>query len=63
MYSWEIDQKMKEYNYNIPSFLYIDIISNSPQIKYIKYNPYDNSFEIWTNEGIYWKFKVYLKER
>ena len=63
MYSWEIDQKMKEYDYNIPSFLYIDIISNSPQIRHIKYNPYDNYFEIWTDEGDYWKFKVYIKER
>lgn len=63
MYSWEIDQKMKEYDYNIPSFLYIDIISNSPQIRHIKYNPYDNDFEIWTDDSGYWKFKVYTKER
>lgn len=63
MYSWEIDQKMNEWDYNIPSYLYIDILNTSPQIHHTKYNPYGDYFEMWTDDGSYWKFKVYPKER
>lgn len=50
MYTWEIEKKLKEKNYNIYNDEYFEIINTSPQITCIKYNPYDNSFETWTKE-------------
>ena len=35
MYTWEIDDIMKKYNYNIPSSIYIKLCKSSPQINYI----------------------------
>ena len=61
MYSHEIDQKMKQYNYQLSSSVYIEIsdINKSPQIDHIKYNAYSDSFAIWTKDGWNWNFKVY----
>ena len=62
MYSYEIDQILKSQNYNIDSETYIDICNTSPQISRVKYNPYDNKYEIWTSDNYSWKINVYRKE-
>lgn len=62
MYSREIDNILKLNNYNIASDTYINISSTSPQITHVKYDPYSQYFEIWTNDDYYWKFNVYRKE-
>lgn len=62
MYSCEIGNVLKLNNYNIDSDTYINICSTSPQITHVKYNLYDQYFEMWTNDGYYWKFNVYRKE-
>lgn len=62
MYSCEINQILESQNYNIDSETYIDICSTSPQISRVKYDPYDNKYEIWTNDNYSWKINVYRKE-
>ncbi len=61
MYSYEIDQILKSQNYIISPETYIDICNTSPQIIKKNYEPYDEYFNIWTNDNYYWKFKVKLK--
>ncbi len=61
MYSYQIEQILESNNFSIPSDTYMNICSTSPQITRIKYEPYDNFFEMWANDG-YWKFSVYRKE-
>lgn len=63
MYTYEIEQLLKLRNYLIDSEEYINMCMTSPQIKHIKYNPYENKIEISTNEDKYFKFKVYRKEK
>jgi len=62
MYSWEITQTMEQYNYNLPSNIYIDITENSPQINHISYNACNGRLEMWGTEGEYWNFAVYLQQ-
>lgn len=62
MYSWEIQQKMENHNYDLPSFLYGEILKDSPQINHVKFEPYGNYFEMWTTDGAYWKFNVHPEE-
>lgn len=62
MYSYEIDNILRENNYNISSSTYKTILS-SPQIDHVKYSPYGDCFEVWTSDGCYWKFKIYLKDK
>lgn len=62
MYNFEIDNILRENNYNIPSHVY-EIILSSPQIDHVKYSPYGDYFEIWTNDGCYWKFKIFLEDK
>lgn len=61
MYSWEIDQKIKQYDYNIPSsvFLHISNVTYSAQISYIKYDAWSNTFTMGTKDGWNWRFQVY----
>ena len=65
MYDWEIDQLLKIKNYIISSEDYINILNTSPQIKRVKYNPYEDNFEMWTKEeskqSNYYKYKVKIK--
>lgn len=59
MFSYEISNILVSKNYNIDSKTYLEILE-SPQISGIKYNSFENSFEVW-DENNYWKFTVYRK--
>lgn len=61
MYSHEIDQTLKYKNYNIDSDTYIHICRTSAQIIRTKYNPFEDNFNIWTNDNYYWTFNVKLR--
>lgn len=60
MYSSEIEQTLKSQDYNIDSKTYLHICQSSPQIIHIKYEPFDENFNIWTRDNYYWTFKVRL---
>lgn len=64
MYSHEIDQLIKLRNYLIENEEYMEIVLNSPQISYLKYNTFTKDYEMWTSDNYYWKYKVkeYRKE-
>lgn len=61
MYSYEITQTLESQDYNLDSETYINICHTSPQISQVKYDPYSNSFEVWTNDDNYWGFSVHRK--
>ena len=63
MYSWEIYEVIKNNNYNISVEDYIKILNTSPQIREVKYNPYENNFKIYTEDNLNIKFNVKKKER
>lgn len=62
MYSWEIDQLLKNNNYRVSSDTYLNICSTSPQINYVRYNAFGSYFEIHTDDMYYWKFFVNRKD-
>lgn len=49
MYSSEIEKILKDNNYRLGGKQLLDIIdiNKNPQIKKIKFNPYDNSYDMW----------------
>ena len=57
MYTWEIKQLMELKNYLISVREYLNICSTSPQIREVKYDPYNDNFMIDTDD----KYKVYFK--
>lgn len=67
MYSYEIEQYLKERNYILDSesvLPVIDLLTNT-QITRIKYSSETNEYEIWTHDGYYFKFRVeqYTRKR
>ena len=62
MYSWEIQKLIELKNYLIEVEDYLKICSTSPQIREIKYNPYDDNFYIETDDNLKIYFKVKKKE-
>lgn len=58
MYSHEIDKKLKSENYYIDSDAYENICFTSPQISRVKYDPFNNDYNIWTNDNWHWAFKI-----
>lgn len=61
MYDWEIQNFLRERDYKLESNEYFNICRTCPQIKHVKYNPFENCFEVWTDCN-YFKFSVYCKE-
>lgn len=59
MYSNEIDTLLKKRNFIIDSKTYLYICMTSNQLHNIKYSPYGNYFEVWSEDNFYWKFTVY----
>lgn len=61
MYTWEIENKLKEFNYDLPSNIYLQICNTSSQITSIKYDAFSNNFSIWVNDSPQcFVFKVHL---
>lgn len=58
MYSHEIQQIMESSGYALDAKTCEKICFTSPQIRDIKYEPYDEAFHIWTDDNYYWKFKI-----
>ena len=61
MYDWEFRNYLNERNYRLTNKEYIYLCTNCPQINHIKYNAFENNFEIWTDCN-YFKFQVYCIE-
>ena len=59
MYSWEIDNIMKQNHYVLSTNTYINICSTAPQINHIRYEAFGDYFEICTDDRYEWKFKVF----
>ena len=58
MFSWEIKKVLEENSYYIGSNTYINIVLSSPQIVYMKYDPFNDTVEMGDNEMNFWKFRV-----
>ena len=60
MYSHEIKQLLELKNYLLDRKEANKILNvkDSPQINHVKYNTYDDNFEMWTSDNYYFKFKV-----
>lgn len=61
MYDWEIQNFLAERNHRLESKEYIYLCDTCPQINHVKYNPYGNYFEVWTDSS-YFKFEVYCND-
>lgn len=60
MYSWEIQNFLESRHYYLTVAEYVNEINvkKCPQIARIKYNPFDATFEVFTNDNYYWKFRL-----
>lgn len=60
LYSYEIEDYIKKRNYSLTANECAEIINvgNNPQIARVKYNPFNNEYEINTYDGYYLKFNV-----
>jgi len=61
MYDYEIQNYLQERNYKLTNKEYDYMCSTCPQINHIKYNAFENNFEVWTDYS-YFKFYVYYKK-
>ena len=57
MYSYEIDNVIRQSNYILDWHTYCNIC-DSPQVNHVKYDENENVFHIWTNDNCYWKIKL-----
>ena len=58
MYSWEIDRFLRDKNFCLSPDEYQKIVTESPQINHIKYEPNANDFVISTDDNYTWRFKI-----
>lgn len=58
MYSYQIDELLRNNNYCINSELFFHVCETSSQINHIKYDAFQDRLDIWTVDGFYWNIKV-----
>lgn len=60
MYSWELEQFIKERNYRLggDDLDRATSIQENPQLNHISYNPYNNHYAMWDNEGNNFNFEA-----
>lgn len=58
MYPWEIEKFLKDRNYYIggDDLIFITDIRKHPQLNHIKFDPYNNCYEMWDKDGNYYTF-------
>lgn len=62
MYSHEILELLRLRNYLISVEEYIRLIS-SDQVKYVKYNPFEDKFYVSTDDNYNFQFKVKIDKK
>ena len=62
MYSWELEQFIKERDFNIggDDLAFLIDANNHPQINYIAYNSYEKTYMITTDDNYCFYFKAML---
>lgn len=63
MYSWEIQQLLEMKQYLLEAKEYFNICETSPQINWIKYDNYNDTFTITTDDRYKFEFKVRKREK
>lgn len=63
MYSHEIEQLLKLKKYLLSIDEYINILQTSPQIYYVNYDKEKDMFELNTDDGYEFKFKVKARNK
>jgi len=58
MYSNEIQALLDRNNHTISPEVYRDIVISSSQIDHVRYDPYQEFFQAWTDDGYSWEFRV-----
>ena len=60
MYSWEIDSYLRSRNWELTKceYIYVSDVKINPQISKIKYEAFNNSFYMETNDGFNWVFRI-----
>lgn len=53
---------MESSGYALDAKAYEKICFTSPQIRDIKFEPYDEEFHIWTDDNYHWKFQIERKK-
>lgn len=63
MYSYEIDSMIKGRNGVLTpeEYLIVTDIRKNPQLSRVKYEPYNDTFFIATNDGFSWTVKVKIQ--
>lgn len=56
MYSWELDQFIKDRSNTLTVSEYFEVtdFTKNPQLARVKYNAYEDDFQIITNDGFSW---------
>lgn len=59
MYSWEIDQMLRDNNFVINKDQYAELCpQKNPQTSRLTYDTSSNIFHLYTYDGYNWEFKV-----
>lgn len=60
MYSVELLKYISDRNFSLTGeeVLFATDINEHPQLQHIKYDAYDNNFQMWDKEGNYYYFSV-----
>ena len=60
MYSWELEEFIKNRDFYIggDDLAFVIDINKHPQINYIKYNPYNNTYQITTSDNYCFYFNA-----
>ena len=58
MYSWEIYKFLEERGYYIggDDLIKVTSVKENSQLNHIKYDPYQNRYEMWDKKGNYFNF-------
>jgi hypothetical protein len=59
MYSYEIENILRDNKHNIDSKTYVHICTTSPQISHVKYDPGQNRFSMYTDDNYHFNFVVH----
>lgn len=59
MYSEEINVMISNKEFlTLEEYRLASDVHKNPQIDHIKYDPFEDSYHIWTNDGWHWSFRL-----